>query len=71
MLGRQVTGRDIEGRKVVVVGESSNSLALADDVGDADVIVHAASCKVHFLTLQPPRALKAGIWPPVVPTPES
>ena len=47
----QVMGRDIEGRKVVVVGESSDSMCLASDAHDADVIVHAASCKVHTASI--------------------
>jgi len=40
-----VMGKDIEGRKLVFVGESNDSLVLAKDAHDADVIVHAASCK--------------------------
>ena len=47
-------GKDIEGRKVVVVGESSDSMCLASDAQDADVIVHAASCKVRTANIAGP-----------------
>ena len=47
----QICGPDIVGRKIVVVGESTDSSCLADDCHDADALLHAASCYVKPLSL--------------------
>lgn len=51
-LGRllQVVGPDIPGRKLVVVGESSDSMPLADLAQGADAVIHCASFKVSWVS---------------------
>lgn len=42
----QVCGPNIVGRKLVIIGESSDNSCLREECHDADAIVHAASCPV-------------------------
>lgn len=47
LLSVQICGPDILGRRMAIIGESSDSSTLAQDCQGADAIIHAASCSVR------------------------